>query len=97
MKASLNSIQIFEEQLVALENVIEIVIQNYSIYVIDIVMKGVSRRLPAVDPITGTPNGSFTMNALGHTFDIEFNIVINGSKVGSVGNVVIDYSTLKKC
>ena len=92
MKASLNSIQVSQDETVTLENVIEVVIQNYSADAVDFVMKGIARSIPAVDSVSGVPT-PFTMSALGHDFDIEFNLVFPKG----TGKVIIDYSTLKKC
>jgi hypothetical protein len=93
MKASLNSIQKTKNEKITLENVIEFVVQNYSAVAIQITVKNVTRTIPAVDSVSGIPSAPFSMSALGHPFDIEFEIVFPSG----TGSVIIDYSTLKKC
>ena len=93
MKASINSIQKTKNETITLENVIEIAIQNYSVDEILITSKSVTRSIPGIDATLGIPTAPFCLSALGHEFDIEFDIVF---PTGS-GKVIIDYSTLLKC
>lgn len=93
MKAALNSIQKNNNETVTLNDVIEVVIQNYSSEAIEFTLKNVMRTIPAVDAVSGIPSAPFSMSALGHAFDIEFDIVFPSG----TGKVIIDYSTLKKC
>ena len=91
MKTYLNSIQITKNEIVALNDVTQLVINNYSAQTVEFTIKNITREIQAFDAASGIP-GSWGVTGEGNHFDIEFEIVFSGS-----GKVIVDYLKIKNC
>lgn len=95
-KASINrSKSSHNNKPVTLQNVIEVVIENYDANPLTILYKDVATVIPPATMVNGVmmPSFPYKFDCLGHPFDIEFLLVFPKEP----GNAVINYSTLKNC
>lgn len=73
------------------ENVLQVNIQNYSAQTVYFTWNNFERSLPPVDATLGIPAAPFVINDNGNEFEVRIDF-----RFTTTGNVIVDYSKLKK-